>query len=116
MAEELRGTCGVDCTKCDVYHATLTDDDKLRTKCLPAWQKTAKEHWGKELTLADINCKGCIGTEEAIFSPTYCPMPRCAKKRGFTSCGQCPDWKTCGWLSMLHADCPEAREYLLSQE
>jgi len=118
MPEEIRAPCGVLCSSetCEVFKATLTDDNELRVKCLEGWRECASEHWGIELKLEDVNCIGCVQSDDAIFAPSYCPMSNCAKNNGFTSCGQCPDWKTCDWLTGLHADCPDAREYLFSQE
>jgi len=116
MAKELRGPCGVNCLDCDVYQATITDDDELRKKCYPSWKEGAKKYWGIDLKIEDVNCNGCTLSDYAIFSPRHCPMAACAKKKNLTSCGHCPDWKTCDWMVMLHKDFPDAREYLLNQE
>ena len=47
--------CGMDCSKCDAYIATITNDSELKTK-------TAKD-WSKLINAAilpkHINCNGC---------------------------------------------------------
>ena len=118
MPDEVRAPCGILCSAetCEVFKATVTDDNELRQKCLPKWQEIAREHWRTEIELEDIYCRGCILTDDATFAPCHCPIAACAKEKGYASCAQCPEWKTCDWLTMLHKDCSEAREYLLSQE
>lgn len=118
MADEIRAVCGVLCSPrtCEVFKATVTNDDELRRRCFARWQEIANEHWGVELRLEDLNCRGCILSDDAVFAPKYCPIADCAKKKGYSNCGRCPGWKACGWLANLHKDCPEAREYLLSQQ
>ena len=115
MAEELRAPCGVDCSECDILKATQTDDDQIRAKCLDSWREIANEHWRIDLKLEDLNCKGCIQSGEVIFSPKYCPMANCAKKKGYSSCIRCSSWQTCDWLQGFLADNPEAQQYLESQ-
>lgn len=106
--------CGVDCTSCDVLKATVLGDEEARRRAHQAWTKTAQQHWGMQaLDPAILNCRGCRTEGADIFKGCrHCPMRRCAKQRGLSSCGQCPQWQKCERLSHLLADAPEARPNL----
>lgn len=106
--------CGLDCTTCSVYQATVTGDRELQAQCAREWQGTASEHWGlAELQPEQMSCRGCKGEEPPLFlSCQRCPIRSCARGRGFATCAECTDWSSCGRLSGLLADVPAARENL----
>jgi hypothetical protein len=106
--------CGIDCTVCDVYKATLHGDEEARRRAHKLWEKTAQVHWGmKTLDPAILNCKGCRAEGSEIFRGCRsCPIRRCCRKRGLASCGLCPEWRDCERLAELFADTPQARKNL----
>jgi hypothetical protein len=103
--------CGVDCGACDVLKATVHGDAEALRRAHVLWAKTAQQHWGmKTLDPAILKCQGCRTEGEGIFRGCrLCPMRRCVKGKGLTSCGLCPGWEGCERLGHILADYPEAR-------
>ena len=73
--------CGLDCSKCQAYEATVKNDEALRAKVAAAWQMKPE----------DVNCLGCKSAK-ALFN---CSLKKCASKRGLPTCAHCPDFPTC---------------------
>jgi len=84
--------CGLDCSKCECYIATVNNDDELR-------KKIAKE-WGElnhcEIPYQAMNCLGC--KQDGIKS-TYCEqmclVRKCCLNNKLTLCTQCNKFKNC---------------------
>jgi hypothetical protein len=105
--------CGVDCTVCDVFKATVHGDQEARLRAAKLWTKTAQEHWGMETLDPNIlNCTGCRTGDVQHSGYGRCPIPPCARKRRLTSCGHCPEWRECERLSGVFRDEPEAKRNL----
>ena len=47
--------CGIDCSKCDAYIATITNDSELKTKTAKDWSKLNNA----TILPKHINCNGC---------------------------------------------------------
>jgi hypothetical protein len=107
-------SCGLDCSTCTVYQATLAGDREAQARCIAEWQATADEHWGGvKLRPEDMVCRGCTSEAEPVFiSCRRCPIRGCCRSKGFKTCAECAEWSTCGRLSGLLADVPAARENL----
>lgn len=106
--------CGVDCTSCDVYKATVHGDREARVRAAKSRTKTAQKHWGMQTLDPEVlDCRGCRA-EGYVQHKGHgrCPMRPCARKRGLASCGLCPEWRTCERLTDVFADEPEARTNL----
>ncbi len=78
---ELIAYCGLDCSKCQAYEATVKDDDALRAKVAAAWKMKPE----------DVNCLGCKSAK-ALFN---CSLKKCASKRGLPTCAHCQDFPRC---------------------
>jgi len=106
--------CGIDCTGCDVFKATVHGDGQARRRAVEVWTKTAQQHWGMQtLDPAVLNCRRCRTEGEKLFRGCRdCPIRRCARQRDLSSCGLCPEWRQCPRLASLLADSPEARRNL----
>jgi len=76
--------CGIDCSACPVYIATINDDDDLR-------RKTAKE-WGvlynRKFNEEDILCYGCK-SQRLFFLCAKCDIRECNVNKGIDTCSQC---------------------------
>ena len=55
--------CGLLCSECGAYIATLNDDNKKRKEVAKQWS----EEYGGDITPEDINCVGCIIDSENVF-------------------------------------------------
>lgn len=52
----MKGCCGLDCTKCKCYQATIKDDDRMRMDVAIEWSKLFNE----TVLPREINCSGCL--------------------------------------------------------
>jgi hypothetical protein len=99
--EEL-GYCGTDCGKtCHIYRA-VHFREVLPEETLRRWREDAKKFWNIDnLEAEQLNCRGCRDDNKgAFFVFTLCPIRTCARERQVSSCGYCPDMKTCERLDM----------------
>ena len=84
------GYCGIDCSGCSAYRATITPDAKL--------MQHVQDTFGKGTgTLKDWVCLGCLYPEPALIA-TYCAsceIRRCALERDVANCAVCPTFENC---------------------
>jgi len=73
--------CCLDCTKCDAYIATQSNDEQLRTKVAKEWKKKAEEFY----------CDGCK-SDRALYN---CEARKCAVSRNLPTCAHCEDFPSC---------------------
>jgi hypothetical protein len=114
MNPEELSYCGVDCTGCNIFKATVYGDKEALSLAVKQWQKTATEHWRMDsLDPQILNCRGCRVEGEGIFLGCwFCPIRRCCKEHGLSSCGLCSQWKTCEKLIEVFDNEPQAKENL----
>lgn len=67
-----------------------------------------------EITAETINCTGCR-TEGAKFAycDLYCEIRRCVRRKGFDTCGDCPELDTCPTATAVFLHNPQAKGNLL---
>ena len=107
--KNLIGCCGLDCQMCDAYLATLHNDDDLRKKTARLWSQLNNA----PITPDMINCTGCRANGVKTFFCTHlCKVRRCVKNKGFETCGQCPELKTCATVAQIHKHNPNALKNL----
>lgn len=106
--EEIISACGLICTECPAYIATLNDDDELRTKTANEWSKM----YGATISPDDVNCVGCLEeTGRHIGHWDECEIHKCTKERELLNCAYCDDYgceKITGFFKMA----PEAEKVL----
>ena len=91
--------CGLDCEKCDAYLATIHDDRALREKTAKLWS---------ELNQITILPDG----RKTVYCDQLCQIRRCAMKKGFETCGVCPDMETCPTVATVISNNAAARKNL----
>ena len=75
------GYCCIECSKCQAYVATQSNDDQLRAKVAEQWKMKAEQ----------INCDGCK-SDKPLFN---CEVKECAVKKGLPTCAHCADFPAC---------------------
>ena len=97
--------CGLDCEKCDAYLATIHDDQALREKTAKLWSE-----WNRvEILPEHICCEGCRANgRKTVYCDRLCEIRKCALKKGFETCGSCPELETCPTLAMIVSNNPDA--------
>lgn len=104
--EKMLAYCGLVCSDCNAYKATVNNDETLRKQTAGEWSKMFRVDIKTEL----INCLGC--NSDVRFS--YCSMCQiraCSSERKYDTCAQCDSFG-CDKLEEILKHVPEARERL----
>ncbi len=80
--------CGIDCSVCDAYIATQSQDSALKQKLVDGY----KENMGKDITFAELDCDGCPSEGRHIGFCTVCGIRKCAFDKGYATCAECADF------------------------
>ena len=106
---EMIGCCGLNCEKCDAYLATVNNDQALREKTAKLWAKLNNA----PILPEHINCEGCrVNGAKTVFCESLCEIRKCALQKGFATCGDCPELKTCPTIGAILNNNPSAVENL----
>ena len=100
--------CGIDCSKCDSYIATLSGKyaelERVAQKLARVYRAEVKPEY--------VICDGCrTGERHSYFCRNSCKMRRCCIENGYYSCIECADF-ACEELAFELANTPEAKENL----
>ena len=79
--------CGLDCSECPAYIATIEDDDEKR--------KDLAEKWSTDefpLEPKDVNCKGCTEKTEVMSFCRDCDVRECAAVNEVKNCAHCSEY------------------------
>lgn len=107
---QLIGHCGLDCEKCEARIATVNNDNKLREEVARKW---AELNDCPDIRAEHINCMGCR-TEgvKSYYCTDLCEIRKCVMAKGYATCGDCAEWKTCKILAPMIQYHEEAAENL----
>lgn len=96
--------CGLVCSDCPTFIATLNDDDAYREKTAALYA----EKFGVQLQKEEINCDGCR-TEggRQIGYCQVCEIRKCCREKDLTNCALCE--QPCDKLVRFHQFSPEAK-------
>lgn len=98
--------CGLDCSNCSAYKATIGNDNELRIKTAAEWGVAFQTNIKPE----EIHCLGCKST--TIF--TYCrvcEIRACNLHKLYDNCAECESY-ACEKLAQFLQHAPEARAHL----
>ncbi len=98
--------CGLNCSECPAYVATIEDDHEKR--------KDLAEKWSTEnfpLEPEDINCEGCTKKTDIMSFCGNCDVRECASERGVENCAHCSEYP-CDKLDKIFNMDPGAKERL----
>ncbi len=106
--EPMIAYCGLICTDCDAYKATLNNDDNLRREVAAKWSRDYNHPFKAE----DINCDGCLpDTVKTIGPLSMCAVRKCGMPKGVKNCGWCDDY-SCGTTEEFFKMVPACRTVL----
>lgn len=110
--DKMIGYCGIDCSRCDVYIATINDDDELRAKTAEKWSELNRV----TITPDMLNCVGCrCDGVKTYYCSDMCEIRKCAEAREYDSCGSCGEAVSCKKLAMIITDNEEARKNVIKE-
>ena len=109
--KDLIACCGLDCEKCDARKATVNNDDALRERTAKMWAEANNT----TIMAEHINCMGCrVEGAKFIFCSEMCPVRKCVRGKGYSTCAECAEIDTCGKVGQVFRNAPEARGNLKS--
>jgi hypothetical protein len=100
--------CGLVCTDCGAYIATIKNDDTLRQAQAEKW---ARQYNIPIMKVSDVNCTGCDSKGVRMGHCAVCQIRTCAKEKGLKNCGYCLNYP-CAQLEFVIKHYPVARERL----
>ena len=81
--------CGIDCTYCPAYKATISGNLDEKTKVAKEWSEAFKTKIKPE----DINCEGCLSRGERVFSHcNVCEIRKCGIEKNVPNCAHCDEY------------------------
>lgn len=103
--EKMTAYCGLVCTNCPTYLATLNNDDEARKKTADLYA----EKFGFNLKPEEINCDGCLSENGTLISYCQeCNIRACCRTKGLSNCAYC-DEQPCDKLKDFHKFSPDAK-------
>lgn len=107
MKESGLSYCGLICSKCPIFIATIRNDDALRQKTAREWTDLYAgilESVGIEsLKSEDMNCHGCRSEHGRFFGCEKCAIRPCCQKKNLITCAGCPEYESCDLLKGFYS-------------
>ena len=100
--------CGVICTDCGAYIATIKNDDKLRQAQAEKW---AKQYNTPSINAFDVNCTGCSSRGVQIGHCAMCEIRKCCMEKDLKNCGYCITYP-CAKLEVIFKHYTDAKKTL----
>ncbi len=108
---DLIACCGLDCSTCDAYIATLNNEDELRRQTAEKWTTLYN---APNITAEMINCTGCRMEGVKIGHCNECDIRNCVHAKGLATCGDCSELDACEIVAKVHQFAPDAKINLMS--
>jgi len=96
--------CGLDCSKCEGYLATQSNDNDRRAKVAKQWSA----QYNADIKPEHINCDGCRSESQKFFyCSNICEIRKCCIEKDIANCAAC-DMYACDKLKEFFELAPEA--------
>lgn len=106
--QEIVAYCGLVCTECPAYKATIKNDNKARAKIAEEWSRKYQHNFKTD----DINCIGCLAVSGVqINNCKVCEIRKCGSDRKVLNCAYCVEYP-CDKLNSFLARVVEAKAKL----
>jgi hypothetical protein len=102
--------CGLDCTKCNAFIATASNNNALRMQVAEEWTKA----YNVVIKPEYINCTGCHSAGvKVLYCESMCEVRKCAAKHTLDTCAQCNNFP-CSLVTEIFKMAPQAESTLQS--
>lgn len=106
--ETMIAYCGLHCSKCATYIATMEDDNEKRKQVAQEWSKL----FGIDLKPEDMHCDGCKSAGGRLFGHcNVCDIRKCGMGKNIENCAHCTDY-ACDKLTPILTMMPVAGKSL----
>jgi hypothetical protein len=95
--------CGLDCSKCDAYLATIENSTTKRIETAQKWSEMYKH----DIKPEHINCDDCKSNGTKFFHCNNCEIRQCCISKKVEHCAACNDY-ICDILADFIKMAPEA--------
>ncbi len=83
--EKIIAFCGICCSDCPAYRATVENDDAMREEVAKKWSSDEFP-----LSAKEVNCLGCKVMDGGVMSFVQkCKVRQCASEKGVENCAHC---------------------------
>lgn len=106
---KLFGCCGTDCSACEAYIATQSNNQEALEMVAVNWRR---EYQDPSFIADNVRCDGCLSV--STVHPSWCsqcPIRACALGRGVVNCAVCPDYG-CAIITKCTEGAPQTRANL----
>ena len=98
MENKFIAYCGIDCSKCDAYVATTTNDQELLAKTAKYWSELN----GVTITPEALRCEGCrTDGIKTLYCSHMCKIKQCAQAKNYSTCGKCNSLEQCPMIASI---------------
>jgi hypothetical protein len=99
--DRMTAYCGLDCSKCEGYIATQSNDRKAIESVAEKWRK---QYNSENITAESVMCDGCTkGGRMSGYCSSMCKIRQCAVKKAVVNCAYCTDYESCQELKTFHS-------------
>ncbi len=95
--------CGLDCSKCDAYIATVENSETKRQTTAQKWTQIYKT----DIKPEQVNCDGCKSSGIKFFHCNNCEIRQCCISKEVENCAECENY-ICDNLAAFVKLAPEA--------
>jgi|WetSurMetagenome_2_1015567.scaffolds.fasta_scaffold611521_2 hypothetical protein len=100
--------CGLDCSVCNAYVATMNNDAAMIERTAKEWS----DMYHSEISAKDVWCDGCTAQSPRLCGHcSECGIRACAQKHRVASCGTCPEYR-CDTIATFIDMVPDAQSVL----
>ncbi len=109
LTDKIVAYCGIVCTDCAAYKATLSGEKTELERVAAQWEK---EYHLENVTIEAVTCDGCLGQEGRKGAHcAECDIRACAISLKVENCAYCSDY-SCENLNSFLSFVPDARSVL----
>ncbi len=95
------GYCGIDCSKCEGFIATQSNDRKALEDIAEKWRK---QYNSPDITAESVLCDGCTKNgRKSGYCNSLCKIRQCAVKKAVQNCAYCSEYDSCKELQTFYS-------------
>lgn len=101
--------CGLTCTDCGAYQATMANDPAAIERVAAQWRV---EHNNPSIVPEGVWCEGCLADGRRCFHCAECDIRACGVAHSVANCAHCDEYETCDKMARFGGLVPQAKTTL----